>query len=164
MPYKPTNNYGGAKGGVLAPLGANPAFGPAEQGRTLKAGAPWGRIPGLSDMETDRPFEIVNLRKKCAWGAFFPQIDDCQRSVCHEGFGPWGSECRMLGSAGRRRAPEGSPRAPRGRELAPRCWEIARSRTWIFKRNRKVDSTVPSEAIQIDRDMVVSRVFLRYEA
>ena len=43
-----------------------------------------------------------------------------------EGFWPhWGSKCRMLGSAGRRRAPDCSPRAPRGREDAPRCWEIA---------------------------------------
>ena len=34
-------------------------------------------------METDRTFEIVNLRNKIAWGENFPQIDDCQRSVCH---------------------------------------------------------------------------------
>ena len=36
--------------------------------------------------------------------------------------------------------------------------------TWILDQNRKVDSTVPSESIQIDRDRVVSRVFRRYEA
>ena len=41
------------------------------------------------------------------------------------GWAPWGSKCRMLDSAGRRRAPDCSPRAPRGQELAPRCWEIA---------------------------------------
>ena len=43
---------------------------------------PWGCIPGLSDMETDRPLEIGNLRKKCAWGAFFPQIANRPCSVC----------------------------------------------------------------------------------
>ena len=38
------------------------------------------------------------------------------------------------------------------------------SRTWIFERNRKVDSTVPPESSQIDQDMVLSRVFRRYDA
>ena len=37
----------------------------------------------MSDMETDRPLEIGNLRKKCAWGAFFPQIANRPCSVCH---------------------------------------------------------------------------------
>ena len=38
---------------------------------------PWGCILGSDNMETDRAFEIVNLRKNCAWGAIFPQIDVC---------------------------------------------------------------------------------------
>ena len=61
---------------------------PPRAGENLESRGTSECIPGLSDMETDRPFEIVNLRKKCAWGTFFPQIDDCQRSVCHEHLAP----------------------------------------------------------------------------
>ena len=57
------------------------------------------------------------------------------------GFGPWGSKCRMLGSAGRRRAPDCSSRAPWGREIAPLCWDIA-SKIWknCSKLSRAVES------------------------
>ena len=43
---------------------------------------PWGCIPGLSDMETDRPLEIGNLRRMFAWGEHFPQIANRPCSVC----------------------------------------------------------------------------------
>ena len=74
---------------MLAATEREPRMCPLEQGRTLGGvysrleQEHWGCILGTDNMETDRTFEIVNLRKKCAWGAFFPQIDDCQRSVCH---------------------------------------------------------------------------------
>ena len=34
-------------------------------------------------METDRPLEIGNVRKKFAWGETFPQIANRPCSVCH---------------------------------------------------------------------------------
>ena len=37
----------------------------------------------MSDMETDRPLEIGNLRKFGAWSAKFPQIANRPCSVCH---------------------------------------------------------------------------------
>ena len=43
---------------------------------------------GVSNMETDRPLEIGNLRKFDARGAKFPQIANLPCSACHRDMAP----------------------------------------------------------------------------
>ena len=74
----------------MCPLERKPRICPFEQGGIMLEMSnrpprqePWGCILGSDNMETDRPLEIGNLRKKIAWGEHFPQIANRPCSVCH---------------------------------------------------------------------------------
>ena len=84
-PTAPKGGQRGVKGGVLAPLSANPAC--ARPDKNLGGEC----ILRSDNMETARPLEIGNLRNIFAWGEHFPQIANRSYPVCHGDMAPTGA-------------------------------------------------------------------------